>query len=168
MSEKREFLSLAISLTPAQFGHYGPEKRRETKKMETAIKKMNGMGTWLMASLYTFVYVMSYVALLWNFHFHSLFSTISSFCSSLTFTRIYSTRVIWWPIYCFLSEFVRSAALKHFGEVLFDIRYDRFVFVPSSNSFTQLSRTHMLIQEFCIWLGLFWDHFEVMLQENCI
>lgn len=71
-------------------------------------------------------------------------------------------RVIWWPIYCFLSEFVLSPAPKQYGKVLFDIRYDRFVFVPFPNSFTQLSGTHMMIIEFCIWLGLgggsFWGY----------
>lgn len=87
------------------------------------------------------------------------------FVLPLAFTRIYPSRVTWWPIYCFLSEFVLSPALKHFGEVLFDIRYDRFVFVPSPNSFTQLSRTHMLIIEFCIWVGLFGGHFKVKSQK---
>lgn len=59
---------------------------------------------------------------------------------------------------------LRSSISGRFCSIL-DTLYDRFVFVPSPNSFTQLSRTHMLIIEFCIWVGFFGGHFEVRSQK---
>lgn len=112
-------------------GIMAPEKKRnkENGNSQTAIKKMNGMRTWYIAGLYTFVNVMSYVALLWNFHF-----------ISWPFLFFFSRRIYFYSCHMvtnLLCLIRNSSPLS--GEVPLDIRYGFFYIsiVPFKHASTQ-------------------------------
>lgn len=105
------------------------KRNKENGNSQTAIKKMNGMRTWYMAGLYTFVNVMSYVALLWNFHF-----------ISWLFLLFFPRRIYFYSCHMVtnLLFLIRNSSPLS-GEVPLDIRYGFFYIsiVPFKHASTQ-------------------------------
>lgn len=94
-SERRSVVLSSLSHSSAR---HGPEKKEIRKwKLRNCNKKDEWYEDMIYGRLvYICVYVMSYVALLWNSHFILRAVIISSF----SFTGFISFGVIWWPIYC--------------------------------------------------------------------
>lgn len=99
-----EFLSSAISLSPAHLRHYGPEKtwNKENGNSQTAIKKMNGMRTWFMP-VCTHLYMLCLMSL-----YYGIFISFRC-CSAVTSSYfLFSFSLDLWLLKSHVDQFIVS------------------------------------------------------------